>query len=105
MGSMAAWVRQLTGLLEDIVLRDAIGRVAQYLLRREGSADEPEFKLPTLKKELASHLNLTSETLSRTFRRLVECRLIEMPDPQIIRILDPAGLSDVARGLLPEEFA
>ena len=105
MGSMAAWVRELTGLLEDIVLRDATGRVAQYLLRRQGSSGDAEFRLPTLKKELASHLNLTSETLSRTFRRLVECRLIEMPDPQVIRIIDPSGLSDVARGLLPQEFA
>ena len=104
MSSMAGWVKQLTGLLEDIVLRDATGRVAQYLLRGRGAGGGAEFKLPTLKKELASHLNLTSETLSRTLRRLVECRLIELPDPQHIRIIDPQALSEVADGLLPQEF-
>jgi CRP/FNR family transcriptional regulator len=101
---MAGWVKQLTGLLEDIVLRDATGRVAQYLLRDRGAGGGADFKLPALKKELASHLNLTSETLSRTLRRLVECRLIELPDPQHIRIINAQALAEVAEGILAQEF-
>jgi len=102
---MALWVRQLTGLLEDIVLRDAAGRVAGRLLQADPSETGRAFTLPVQKKELASHLNLTSETLSRTLRRLAEAGLLEMADAQRIRILKPAALRDVAEGLPPAEFA
>ena len=102
---MAHWVRQLIGLLEDIVLRDALGRVAGYLLRVAQAAGDERFALPVLKKDLASHLNLTSETLSRTLRRLTEIGLIEMPDAQTIGILDRQAMQEIAEGLLPAEFA
>ncbi len=102
---MGFWVRQLIGLMEDIVLRDATARVAGYLLRTDPSAGRTPFTLPTLKKDLASHLNLTSETLSRTLRRLAEAGLIETGDAQQIRIRDVAALQDIAQGLMPSEFA
>jgi CRP/FNR family transcriptional regulator len=105
MTGMAGWVRHLLGVLEDIVLRDASGRVARYLLQHDPESRGDSFALPTRKKDLASFLNLTSETLSRTLRRLAECRLIEMPDAQHIRILDAAALNDVAEGVPPAEYA
>lgn len=101
---MGLWVRQLVGLLEDIVLRDAAGRVAGHLLRADKSGGNQPFALPMRKKELASHLNLTSETLSRTLRRLAEIGLLDMPDAQRIRILNSDALQDIAEGLLPAEF-
>jgi CRP/FNR family transcriptional regulator len=104
LSGMSFWVRQLVGLLEDIVLRDAGGRVARHVLEADPSGGREAFSLPVLKKDLASHLNLTSETLSRTLRRLAESGLIEMPTGQQIRILNPAALRDVAEGLLPAEF-
>lgn len=105
LSSMALWVRRFVGLLEDIVLRDAAGRVAQFLVRSDPSDGTAAFALPMLKKDLASHLNLTSETLSRTLRRFAEAGLIALPDNRRVRVLDSAALREVAEGLLPAEFA
>jgi len=102
---MALWVRQLVGLLEDLVLRDASGRVARHLMAADPSGGRQPFVLPMLKKDLASHLNLTSETLSRTLRRLAEAELIELGDGGQLRVRDVAALRAVADGLLPGEFA
>jgi CRP/FNR family transcriptional regulator len=60
--------------------------------------------LPVLRKDLASHLNLTSETLSRTLRRLAETGVIEILPEQRMRICDQGALSEIAEGLLPAEF-
>ncbi len=103
LGGMAGWVRQLIGLLEDVVLRDATGRVARQLLAADRSGGRQPFTLPMLKKDLASHLNLTSETLSRTLRRLADHGLIELGEGQQIRICDTALLREVAEGVPPDE--
>ena len=100
LASMSFWVRHLVGLLEDIVLRDAAGRVARYLLT-ESEQQGDVIELPSLKKHLASHLNLTSETLSRTLRRLTDAQLIEAGAGHVIRILDPQGLTDATEGAFP----
>jgi CRP-like cAMP-binding protein len=104
LGGMAGWVKQLVGLLEDVVLRDASGRVARHLLEAGASAGDGYFQLRLLKRDLASHLNLTSETLSRTLRRLGDSGLIETGEGQRLRIVDREALDQVARGLLPAEF-
>jgi CRP/FNR family transcriptional regulator len=101
---MSKWVRGLVNLLEDLVLRDATARVARHLIQSDTTQGRGAFALPMRKKDLASHLNLTSETLSRTLHRLAACGLIETRD-QRIRILEPAKLQDVADGLAPAEFA
>ena len=101
---MSQWVRQLIGLLEDLVLRDAVARVARQLLQADQSGGREPFTLPVRKKELASHLNLTSETLSRSLRRLTESGLIELGPGLQMRIHDSAALRAVAEGLLPAEF-
>ena len=104
MTGMSKWVHQLVGLLEDLVLRDATARVARHLIQADPTGGGEEFTLPMRKKDLASHLNLTSETLSRTLHRLVDCGLIET-DGRHLRIRNLAKLQDVADGLAPAEFA
>ncbi|MBN2476964.1 MAG: Crp/Fnr family transcriptional regulator [Pirellulales bacterium] len=99
MTGMSRWVRYLVGLIEDVVLRDAAGRLARYLL--QASDAEAAVTLPGLKRHVASHLNLTSETLSRTLRRLVEAGLIAQPDATRIKLLDLERLRQVAEGVYP----
>lgn len=94
---MSTWVHHLTGLLEDIVLRDAAGRVARHLLNCAGESGV--VVLPGLKKHLASHLNLTSETLSRTLRRFTDSGWMESLDDQRMRITDAASLQAVCDGM------
>ena len=101
MAGMTQWVRHLVGLIEDIVLRDAAGRVAGYLLRADKSGGGESFTLPILKKNLASHLNLTSETLSRTLRRMTDAGLIAEADGGRLRLIDRQALRLMAEGQFP----
>lgn len=99
LSSMAMWVKSLVSLLEGIVLRDAAGRVSGYLL--QAHADQgAAISLPGLKKHIASHLNLTSETLSRTLRQLRDERLIGETDAGLV-IHDVRGLQRIAEGFFP----
>jgi CRP/FNR family transcriptional regulator, dissimilatory nitrate respiration regulator len=93
-------IRQMVGLLEDLVLRDATGRLARYLLEKTGGR-VGEVPLPSLKRHLASHLNLTSETLSRTLRKLSEAGAIESRGSKAIEVLDPRRLGRIAGGAYP----
>ena len=88
---MSHWVRRLTGLLEDITLRDASGRVARHLLQTKQDA-RGTVGLAGLKKHIASQLNLTSETFSRVLRKLADSGVIDLVDEKRLRIVDRAQL-------------
>ncbi len=94
---MGMWVRHLTSLLEDIVLRDAASRVARQLLIAPRDAQQVA-AFPGLRKHLASQLNLTPETLSRTFHRFAEAGLIAVLDDQRIQLVDIEGLTATSNG-------
>ena len=98
---LTAWVRHLVTLMEDLVLRDAAGRIARFLLEVKPSADDT-IKLPGLKRHIASHLNLTSETFSRTFRRLIDAGLISEAKNNKVQLLDRKALRRVAEGMYPK---
>ncbi|MGF1466759.1 MAG: Crp/Fnr family transcriptional regulator [Sandaracinaceae bacterium] len=85
----------------DIALRDAAGRLSHFLLdlaAAEPSASCAEVRLTISKRELAQHLNLTSETLSRVLRRLSDDGLIEHDLHHQIRIVEPDALRRLAGG-------
>ncbi|MBM4091786.1 MAG: Crp/Fnr family transcriptional regulator, partial [Planctomycetes bacterium] len=101
MTGLSIWVHQLVSLLEDLVLRDAAGRLARYLLDLETDADGT-VQLPGLKRYIASHLNLTSETLSRTLSRLIEAGFVVELDQNRVRIQNRAQLRAISAGKFPE---
>ena len=101
MTGMAGWIKHLVALMEDIVLRDAAGRLARFLLEL-GRDERDTIELPGLKRHVANHLNLTSETFSRILRRLVDSRLVVEMENNRVRLLDLGKLELVAKGLTPE---
>lgn len=102
MSGLTVWVRRLVGLVEDIALRDATGRLARYLLELDKANDDATVRLPGMKRHVASHLNLTSETFSRTMRRLIEAGLIAEAGGTRVRIVHPRKLRQVAEGMFPK---
>jgi CRP/FNR family transcriptional regulator len=82
--------------------KNAQEKVASLLveLARRIGADQarPAFRLPISRQEMADHLGLTIETVSRTMTRLKEDGLIALPTPQDIILLHPADLATLAEG-------
>jgi CRP-like cAMP-binding protein len=82
--------------------KNAQEKVASLLLdlaRRIGVDQKtPSFRLPISRQEMADHLGLTIETVSRTMRRLKEERLIGLPTPHDVVLLQPEELSALAEG-------
>jgi len=101
MTGLCFWVRHLVSLMEDIVLRDATGRVARFLLDAEPEADG-SVKLPGLKRHIASHLNLTSETFSRTLSRLIEAGLVIEAENNRVQLRDRQRLQAASEGMFPQ---
>ncbi len=93
LAGMSMWLHQVVDLLEDVVLRDANARLARHLLEASGTGGV--VTLAASRKHLASHLNLTPETLSRTLRRLTDDGLITADRDSLV-VLDAAGLAAVA---------
>jgi CRP/FNR family transcriptional regulator len=71
-------------------------RLAQQLLHLADESGGADFRLPTTKKELASYLGTTPETLSRRLGALQEAGVIRLGPRQRVEILDPDALRQVA---------
>jgi CRP/FNR family transcriptional regulator len=79
-------------------------RLASFLLRlrrryRQNGIREGDIALPMGRGDIADHLGLTIETVSRSFTRLRGQGLIALPDPQHVEVLDDEALA--ALGQMP----
>lgn len=109
--------RDLEQALEEMVLRaqahatllgrkTAPERVASAILDLAGQFVRPSrskreticFNLHPTRGELADWLGLTVETVSRCFTRLKRAGLIEFRHPEIVTLLQPQALADIAAG-------
>lgn len=94
MAGMALKLRRLVGMVEDLTLRDARGRLARYLsgLKQESG----RVRLPTQQIVLARLLGLTGETLSRTMKVLRDEGILGAHKGREIEILNPDELRRAA---------
>ena len=93
-GGISRLLREFMDQMEDIAFRDVPARLARYLLdlaERGGQRVE----LPLSKSQLAVNLGTVSETLSRTFRKMVDDGLICVQS-RTIDILDADRLTILA---------
>ena len=85
----------------DLLAASAEGRVARYLLNEielnnSVKLPEPHFNLVVSKKNLAEHLGIASETLSRIFKRLKSDKCIREVSKKIF-ITDLKRLKDLTQ--------
>lgn len=91
---LSRFLRQFTVQIEDLTFRDVPSRLARYLLSL-GDEMSLSMSLPISKSQLASNLGTTSETLSRTLRKLSDDGVIRVQG-KIIEILDNQRLFELA---------
>lgn len=78
----------------NLVTRNALGRVAMFLTdiaKRQGDADT--IRLPMSRLDIADHLGLTLETVSRSMHRLQEIGAIEMVSARRLKVFKSVMLS------------
>lgn len=97
--SLCMRMLELVERIEELSVADAGARFARYLLRlpAHGAADSMRVTLPMAKKELAAHLAITPETVSRLLRRLHD-RGVVRTDGRELSILDDQALMTIADG-------
>lgn len=98
LGSLAEQLARTEERLATQTLEPVEGRVADYLL---GLPSEPHERgllvaLPLSKKDIASYLGTTPETLSRTLRALADAGVIETESARAIVVRNPVALGELA---------
>lgn len=93
---IAKRLRHLNHHVEELTLKDVTKRVAGYILEEEKKSNKKTFiSLNISKNDLASYLGTIPETLSRTFKKLQDEKMIEV-EGRDIKILNKQKLIDTA---------
>jgi CRP-like cAMP-binding protein len=97
--SLCMRLLSLVERVEELSLIHAGSRLARYLLRQPATGPEGRVRidLPLAKKELAAHLSMTPETLSRLLRRWSDLGWIAS-ERTTVTVLDAARLLALADG-------
>ena len=103
LASMSQHLRVLVGLVEDLTLKDVETRFLNWLVKRcpRGATGAAVVELGSTKRVLAAELATSSETLSRTFAKLRDEKLIVVRGATV-RIASVAALQARFRRLLGE---
>jgi CRP/FNR family nitrogen fixation transcriptional regulator len=100
---LALACRRLTSAQHQLVTlgrKTAEERIATFLLALAGrqKRQSRQIELPMSRTDIADHLGLTVETVSRVLTRLKKQNVIELPSPHSVRITDAATLEDLGTG-------
>ncbi|MDO9284651.1 MAG: Crp/Fnr family transcriptional regulator [Aquabacterium sp.] len=97
---LAREVQALTVNTHELMHKDAPARLAQWLYQRceplAGESGQAVVKLSDRKRDVASQLAITPETLSRLMRSFTRQGVIEVSGYSV-RVLDPAALGRLAQ--------
>ena len=111
---LALAARELKAAQDQMLLlgrKHAHERLASFLLRMAAAAGQRDartgaaFDLPMSRNDIADHLGLTVETVSRAFTALRRDGTIALPRPNRVVLLRPAALRELAEGSLEERLA
>ena len=95
LSEMARRLDNTERLTVGITTERAETRLIQYLLEENIKQNTEQIKLETTKKELASYLGMTPETLSRYLTKLTRNNLIKQPIPNIIELTNVTELKNL----------
>ncbi len=97
---IATQVQALAITTHELMHKDAPGRLAQWLVQRSEPAPESEgeriVRLAERKRDVASQLAITPETLSRLMRSFARQGVIEVAG-YTVRVIDPHALARIAQ--------
>jgi CRP/FNR family nitrogen fixation transcriptional regulator len=88
--------RELESLQDHLLLlgrKSALERVSTFLTKLFRRARSPSILLPMSRGDIADHLGLTLETVSRALSQLVREGVISLPSPRRVELRRPEALA------------
>lgn len=92
LSSVSARLADAEQQLSSITGASVARRLGEHLLELAEESGSTTFRLPSTKKDLASYLGTTPETLSRRLGALQDAGLVQLGAGNLVEIRDPTGL-------------